>query len=99
MSCEINGIVYHPTVNVIGFEGGKLNGNILGIPHESFNRYVADYNDRLYDTYSSSDVLKSNSKLFSTVHSIVDGKTDFIDDGLHYSDDTLRLICDYIDFN
>lgn len=99
MSCEINGIVYHPTVNVIGFDGCWTTGNVFGIPQNVFNRYVSDYNDKLKSAVNSSELLSVNSDRFSTVPDISGGKADFIDDGLHYSDDTLRLICDYIDIN
>lgn len=99
MSCEVDGIVYHPTVNVIGFEGCWTTGNVFGIPQNVFNRYVSDYNDKLKSAVNSSELLSVNSDRFSTVPDISGGKADFIDDGLHYSDDTLRLICDYIDIN
>ena len=93
MSYEMDGITYHPEVYVIGFDGCWLTGDLFGTPQDVFNRYVQDYNDKLRSACSSSPSLQGR---FTTVQEIVGGKAGFIDDGLHYSDDTLEAIRAYI---
>lgn len=93
MSYEMNGVVYQPDVFVIGFDGCWLNGDLFGTPQDVFNRYVQDYNDKLRNACSASPYLQGR---FTTVMDIVGGKAGFIDDGLHYSDDTLEAIRAYI---
>lgn len=95
MSYENEGRIYRPEVIVIGFDGGY--GDILySIPAEDFNRYIDDYNEKLRAAVDSSELLKENSQQFTTVPEITEGRTGFNEDGLHYSDDTLREIVDYI---
>lgn len=93
MSYEMDGVVYQPEVFVIGFDGCWTTGDLFGTPHDVFNRYVQDYNDNLRNACSSSRLLQGR---FTTVQDIVGGKAGFIDDGLHYSDDTLEKIISYI---
>ncbi|HRR77451.1 MAG TPA: hypothetical protein P5191_11655 [Ruminococcus sp.] len=93
MSYEVNDTIYHPEVFVIGFDGCWLTGDLFGTPQDVFNRYIQDYNDKLASACSSSSSLKNR---FTTVMDIVGGKAGFIDDGLHYSDDTLEKIISYI---
>ena len=95
MSCENEGRIYQPEVIVIGFDGGY--GDILySIPAEEFNRYIDDYNEKLRAAVDSSELLHENSRQFTTVTEITEGRTGFNEDGLHYSDDTLKVIVDYI---
>ena len=93
MSYEMNDIIYHPEVFVIGFDGCWLTGDLFGTPQNVFNGYIQDYNDKLESVCASSYYLKGK---FTTVMEIVGGKAEFIDDGLHYSDDTLEKIRAYI---
>ncbi|NLT10474.1 MAG: hypothetical protein GXY08_13410 [Ruminococcus sp.] len=93
MSYEMNGVVYRPEIFVIGFDGCWLTGDLFGTPQDVFNRYVQDYNDKLRNACSATPYLKGR---FTTVMEIVSGKAGFIDDGLHYSDDTLEAIRAYI---
>ncbi|MDO4735074.1 MAG: hypothetical protein Q4A51_07415, partial [Lachnospiraceae bacterium] len=95
MSCEKEGKVYQPEVIVIGFDGGE--GDVLQrIPAEEFNLYVDDYNEKLRTAVNNSDLLQQNAEYFTTVPEITGGRTGFNEDGLHYSDDTLKEIVDYI---
>ena len=95
MSCEYEGTVYQPEVIVIGFDGGY--GDILyRTPAEEYNRYIDDYNEKLRAAVNSSELLQENSLQFTTVPEITESSTGFIEDGLHYSDDTLKEIADYI---
>lgn len=95
MTCENDGKVYQPEVFVIGFDGGG--GDVLQrIPAEEFNRYVDDYNEKLRIAVNKSALLQQNADHFTTVPEITGGRTGFNEDGLHYSDDSLREIVDYI---
>ena len=93
---EINGKEYSPKIVVIGFDGCWTTGDLFGTPHETFNRYVAEYNEALKGAVNASQILQSGITSFSTVPSIVGGKADFIDDGLHYSDTTLEDLTTFI---
>lgn len=70
-----------------------INGDLFGTPQDVFNRYVQDYNDKLRNACSASPYLQGR---FTTVMEIFGGKACFIDDGLHYSDDTLEAIRAYM---
>ena len=95
MTCENDGKVYQPEVFVIGFDGGE--GDVpQRIPAEEFNRYVDDYNEKLRIAVNKSALLQQNADHFTTVPEITGGRTGFNEDGLHYSDDSLREIVDYI---
>lgn len=94
MSCQKEGKLYRPEVIVIGFDGGA--GDVLQhIPAQDFNRYVDDYNEKLRTAVNDSPLLQQNAEYFTTVPEITDGSTGFNEDGLHYSDDTLKEIVDY----
>lgn len=95
MSCQKEGKLYRPEVIVIGFDGGA--GDVLQyIPAQEFNRYVDDYNEKLRTAVNDSPLLQQNAEYFTTVPEITGGSTGFNEDGLHYSDDTLKEIVDYI---
>lgn len=95
MSFQKEGKLYRPEVIVIGFDGGA--GDVLQrIPAQVFNRYVDDYNEKLRTAVNDSPLLQQNAEYFTTVPEITDGSTGFNEDGLHYSDDTLKEIVDYI---
>ena len=95
MSFQKEGKLYRPEVIVIGFDGGA--GNVLQrIPAQVFNRYVDDYNEKLRTAVNNSALLQQNAEYFTTVPEITGGRTGFNEDGLHYSDDTLKEIVDYI---
>lgn len=96
LRCEKNGKTYSPQVIAVGFDGGRTSGNVFGIPNEDFNRYVNSYNDKLLSAVHNSELLKENAQYFTTVPMITGNKTTFIADGLHYSDETLMMISDYI---
>lgn len=96
MSYEMNGITYKPEICIIGFDGCWLTGDLFGTPQETFNRYVSNYNEDLENAFLASDTLNNNNSKFTTVQNIVGGKAGFIDDGLHYSDDTLAKLIAYI---
>ena len=94
MSYEYNGTVYHPDVRVIGFDGGHTYAPIFSIPQDEFNRYITDYNDKLSQAVKNSSILGE----YTTVPAI-SGGTDFIDDGLHYGDRTLKKLIEYMIHN
>ena len=95
MSFQKEGKLYRPEVIVIGFDGGA--GDVLQrIPAQVFNRYVDDYNEKLRTAVNDSPLLQQNAEYFTTVPEITGGSTGFNEDGLHYSDDTLKEIVDYI---
>ena len=95
MSFQKEGKLYRPEVIVIGFDGGA--GDVLQhIPAQEFNRYVDDYNEKLRTAVNDSPLLQQNAEYFTTVPEITGGSTGFNEDGLHYSDDTLKEIVDYI---
>ncbi|MBP5362196.1 MAG: hypothetical protein J6Y71_04135 [Ruminococcus sp.] len=96
LSYEYNGKEYRPEIIVIGFDGCWITGDLFGIPHETFNQFVSDYNDSLESAVNESDLLRDSLSEFTTVPLITEGDTGFIDDGLHYSDDTLGMITEYI---
>lgn len=91
-----DGVKRSPQVIVIGFDGGRTDAPIFGIPQEDFNRYIGNYNEMLAQAVRDSNVLKPNAESFTTVPAITGGSTGFIADGLHYSDSTLQTITDYI---
>ncbi len=95
MSCEKEGKVYQPEVIVIGFDGGAEDV-LYRIPSQEFNRYVDDYNEKLRTAVNNSALLQQNAEYFTTVPEITGGRTGFNEDGLHYSDDTLKEIVDFI---
>ena len=91
MSYPYEGIVFHPKVIVIGFEGIQS-----GIIYRDFNRYIDSYNSDLREAVYRSVVLQKTALYFTTVPEITGGTTSFISDGLHYSENTLRVIADYL---
>lgn len=91
MSYLYKGIVFHPKVIVIGFEGIQS-----GIIYGDFNRYIDSYNSDLREAVYRSVVLQKTALYFTTVPEITGGTTSFISDGLHYSENTLRVIADYL---
>ncbi|MBQ9827224.1 MAG: hypothetical protein IJM62_00925 [Lachnospiraceae bacterium] len=96
MEYEYNGTVYSPVVIVIGFDGCRNSSKVLGLDPADFNRYVEDYNNGVKEALGKSEILKTAYENYTTVVDIEDGKTKYIDDGLHYSDDVLRDITEYI---
>ena len=93
---EMNGEEYTPKIVVIGFDGCWTTSDLYGTPHETFNRYVSDYNESLKNAVYASSTLKNSIYEFSTVPDIAGGKADFIDDGLHYADTTLEALSSFI---
>ena len=91
-----DGKTYHPEVIVVGFDGCWTTSDLYGTPHETFNRYVSDYNESLKTAVYASSTLKNSIYEFSTVPDIAGGKADFIDDGLHYADTTLEALSSFI---
>ena len=96
MSCEADGKTYHPEVIVVGFDGCWTTSDLYGTPQEVFNQYVDDFNSRLLQAVKADSLLSGNADRYSTVPAIAGGKAGFIDDGLHYNDDTLAAITSFV---
>ena len=96
LSCEQDGEVFHPQVYVIGFAGGRNTGSIVSVPHAVFNRYCGDYCEKLHAAVDASALLRDTAPYYTAVPEIVQGEVGFIDDGLHYDDQTLDRIVTYI---
>ena len=90
MSFEYEGVLYSPELFVIGIEGCGSDGVRYGLEPAFFNRGIDEYNAAL------ETALAGTCSHYTTVPEITSGKTGFIDDGLHYSDDTLAVLIDYI---
>ena len=95
MECEQNGVTIRPTVIVIGPEGCG-SGERAWLDPTVFNRSIASYNDSLREAVAKSFVLKGGLDRFTTVPELTGGRTDFIDDGLHYGDKTLGILAGFI---
>lgn len=78
-----------------GFEDGHTDADIFGIPQESFNAYIKDYNDKLAEAVKASSILKETAYKYTTVP-LIAGKVTFNEDGLHYSDASLEKLLDHI---
>ncbi len=97
MTCEKDGTAYSPKIVVIGFEGCAKDADLSGtVSAGDFNRYVADYNDKLKEAVNESAILTSAGARFTTVKEIVGDDAEFIEDNIHYGDGTLKAITDYI---
>ena len=96
LSYEQNGQQLHPTIIVIGIEGGNKTGSIFSIPSGTFNQQLNAYNSALRDAFYASGILSAANSLFTTVPSITNDQTTYISDGLHYSDETLSALNGYI---
>jgi hypothetical protein len=94
MHYEYEGKDVYPSVTVIGIVAGAKNGTVLRYPAEEFNRYESDYNALLKETVMNSEVLHDAE--WTTVPEILNNETGFIPDGLHYNDETLKKLADYI---
>ena len=94
MHYEHEGKDVYPSVTVIGIVAGARNGNVLQYSAEEFNRYEEDYNALLKETVDGSEVLQNAE--WTTVSEILNNETGFIPDGLHYNDETLKKLADYI---
>ena len=94
MHCEYEGKDVYPSITVIGIVAGARNGNVLQYSAEEFNRYEEDYNALLKETVAGSEVLR-NAK-WTTVPEILNNEIGFIPDGLHYNDETLKKLAEYI---
>ncbi|MCR5796270.1 MAG: hypothetical protein K6G61_13095 [Solobacterium sp.] len=91
MRFEYEGREYHPDVFVIGFDGVRHSASASEI-----DRIVEEYNEQLRIAVKNSELLKENASQYTTVPEITDNRTEFIEDGLHYSDSTLKMIADHI---
>ena len=94
MHCEYEGKDVTPSVTVIGIVAGARKGIVLRYPAEEFNRYEEDYNALLKETVTNSAVLQNAE--WTTVPEILNNEIGFISDGLHYNDETLKKLADYI---
>ena len=94
MTFDNNGEIFRPSITVIGFDGCWTTSDLWGTPQEDFNRWVEDYNVKLEAAVKAENKLSGST--FTTVPYICGGKAGFIDDGLHYSDETLTTIEKYI---
>ncbi len=92
MEYEFNGAIHRPKVIVIGFDGFRTDSE----PDSPFNANIAEYSRSLKNAVIKSDLLKEYAEFFTTVPAITGGGTTYIDDGLHYSDDTLKRLCEYV---
>ena len=97
MTFDYNGKTYQPNITVIGFDGCWTTSDLWGTPQEDFNRWVEDYNKKLEAAVKAEN--KLNGCRFTTVPHICGGKAGFIDDGLHYSDETLKKKKKFIENN
>lgn len=91
MTLEYEGKEYHPEVILIGFDGFRSNTSA-----DEFDCVVKDFNEQLRTAVNSSELLKENASKYTTVPEITNSETGFIEDGLHYNDNTLKIIADYI---
>lgn len=97
MSWPVDGSIRHPKVVVIGMAGCRDDGPLPGIPQEDFNRYVPAFNSALAQAVAERPLLRLWASYYTTVPAITgDGGPSFINDGIHYSDDTLRVLTDYL---
>lgn len=90
---ELDGRTFRPRVVIIGFDGCRREGGYYGVPSETFNRCLDEYNAALLEAVAGSEAL---GVYFTTVRAIAGGNTAYIDDGLHYGDETLRSLADFI---
>lgn len=93
MEYELRGRTYSPAVTVIGIEGGLEGGKWIPV---GYNRSIAAYNSALRAAVEASPILSETAPRFTSVPEIMGGSADFIDDGLHYGDDTLRALALYM---
>lgn len=96
MVCIKNGREYHPRIIVIGIEGGAEDDASGWLP-EDFNRYVDSYNAALEKAllegeYQSALTATGAAFAYTPFKVMSNGELDFIDDGLHYGDRTLRAL-------
>ena len=91
MRFDYEGREYHPDVFVVGIEGFRRNSSA-----DRSDRIVEDYNEQLRMAVKSSELLRGNASQYTSVPEITDNETDFSEDGLHYSDSTLKMIADHI---
>lgn len=96
MRVTLDGVTYAPHLTVIGFDGCRRTGTLYGTPQEVFNRFVPDYNNALLAACAESVVLSAAGTAVVTVPELTGGDTDFIDDGLHYSDVTLHRLISFL---
>ena len=96
LAYDRSGVVYHPEVVVIGFDGGRGTGTIFSVPHALFNSGLSDFNRDLRAAVSESDLLAPYISRFTTVPELVGGKAAFISDGLHYDDEVLAEITSFL---
>lgn len=96
MTYEYEGNTYSPKVFVIGFDGCWKTDDIYGIPQGYFNQYVDEYNSNLETAVKDSSILSQWAGSYTTVPVIMSGNVTFINDGLHYSDETLEALAAYI---
>ena len=94
MHYEYEGKDVYPSVTVIGIVTGARKGVVLRYPAEEFNRYEEDYNALLKAKVMNSEILQ-NAK-WTTVPEILNNEIGFITDGLHYNDETLKKLADYL---
>ena len=94
MHCEYEGKDVTPSVTVIGIVAGARKGIVLRYHAEEFNRYEEDYNALLKENVTNSAVLQNAE--WTTVPEILNNVIGFISDGLHYNDETLKKLADYI---
>ena len=93
MKCVHNGKTYSPRVTVIGIEGGEETDS--GWIPQGFNRGIEAYNAELRAALEASPILAETASRYTTVPILTGGRSDFIDDCLHYGDETLRTLVLY----
>ena len=94
MHYEYEGKDVYPSVTVIGIVAGARKGNVMQYSAQEFNRYEEDFNALLKEKVSGSEVLKNAE--WTTVPEILNNEIGFIPDGLHYNDETLKKLAEYI---
>lgn len=94
MRCEYQGVQVAPHVTVIGIAAGAREGTIAGYPAEEFNSCEEAYNRKLKEAVAGSEILSEAG--FTTVPEILSDRVGFLEDGIHYDDDTLKRLAEYI---
>lgn len=94
LTYEYEGRTYMPNMTVIGIAAGSRDGSVMSYTSEEFNRYEDAFNELLKEAVSSSEVLQDAE--WTTVPEILHDEIGFMEDGLHYNDETLKALAEYM---
>ena len=90
ITCTVDGKTLSPQITIVGIDGGRTDGTVLGVQPQAFNSAVESYNTALKKAAAESSTLRNAA--FVTVPAMTGQPVGFIDDGLHYDDATLDAI-------